>query len=136
MAVRRHPVDRGIPLSLVEQQLHHLGHDPLAPPSASEAVAEIDDVWLWPPPAAEPDRAAAVAQFDEPGRLTTDIEELGDDPSRLLDVRMRTPRQIARHLGVGRDPLEQRLGIVEGGRAQRDAWTGQHLDVGHRPILD
>src|SRR6476646_9649308 len=131
----RHPVDGGVAPGLVEQQLHHLGHEALAPPSAAEAVAEIDDVRLRPAPAAEADRAAPVPQFDEPGRLTAGVEDFRDDATGFVDVWMRAPGHVARHLGVGGDPLEQYLGIIERWRAQRDPCTVEHLDVRHGSIV-
>jgi hypothetical protein len=135
VAVRRHPVHGRIALGFVEQQLHRLGHDSLPPPLATQVIAEVDDVRLRPPPAAHPDRAATVAQFDDPGGFTTDVEDFGDDAPRLADVPMRAPRHIARHLRVGRHSLEQEVGIVKCGRAQRDSRTVHHLDVRHGPIL-
>src|ERR1700676_1197249 len=60
MAVRRHAVHGRVALGLFEEQLHHLGHDSLPPPSAAEAIAEVDDVRLRPSPAAGPDRATTL----------------------------------------------------------------------------
>jgi hypothetical protein len=133
--VRRHAVHGRVTLRLGEEQLHHLRHEPLAPPSAAQAIAEVDDVRLRPTPAADPDRATTLAQFDEPGGLTADIEHIGDDATGLVDVGVRAPRHIARHFRVGSNALEPQLGIVEVGRAQRDSWTVEHLDVRHGYIV-
>ena len=72
-----------------------------------------------------------MSQVVSPPTLKTSVMTRRVSPTSAV----RAPRHVARHFRVGRNALEYQLGVIERGRAQRDPWTVEHLDVRHGYIV-